>query len=205
MRVIAGGRTAEAVDGCGSVGSRRAAAVAALVVVLGALVTPSAAAVPPQREELPLALTVEDDGEACGFPVRWEISGHARQVTFFDRDGDATRIVVHVREDNVVTNLATGKTLRDTPVFTQIVHFREDGTLDRVETVGAYVNAGRGRDRVLDVGRAVVAYGPDGPQLVVSSGRHPLREVTLVTGDPAGLAIFCDALSEEAALGPATR
>jgi hypothetical protein len=98
-----------------------------------------AAADPPVHTTIPFTLVVQDAGAECGFPIRWDISGEQRETRFFDDQGRLERIVVHVRETNTLTNLATGKTITDEPKFNQIVVFNENGTIASVQTTGLFV------------------------------------------------------------------
>lgn len=131
------------------------AAVAALLALVGAS---PAVADPPVQTSRPIAQVVQDAGAECGFPVRWVISGENHETRFFDEEGRLVRIVAHINETNTLTNLATGKTITDTPKFNQIVHFNPDGTLSSVETMGLFVNARDERGAsVMDVGKVILA------------------------------------------------
>jgi hypothetical protein len=152
---------------------------------------------PPVHSNEPFTLVIEDAGEACGFPIRWEIYGEGPEIFFFDDQGRLVRIVSHTRETNTLTNLATGKTISDTPRFTQIVHFNEDGTIDNVETMGLFAHArGGAAAKVMDVGKVIIAYGPGSDRaLLFEAGPHPLRAESLITASPAWLGAFCELLA----------
>ena len=169
------------------------AAGAALLALVGAS---PAAADPPVQTTIPFSLVVQDAGAECGFPIRWEISGEQRETRFFDDEGRLVRIVVHVREDNTLTNLATRKTITDRPKFNQIVHFNANGTISSVETMGLFVNARDERGaNVMDVGKVILAVlSPTERELVFAAGQHPFRAETL-TSLQAGLAAFCEILA----------
>ena len=172
--------------------------IAGAVAALLALVVASpAVADPPVHSTDPFSFVVEDAGVECGFPIRWEISGEGRETFFFDDEGRLARIISHTRETNTLTNLATGKTVTDTPRFTQIVHFNEDGTIDNVETMGLYAHARDGAAaKVMDVGKVIIAYGPGSDRaLLFEAGPHPLRAESLVTASPAWLGAFCELLA----------
>ena len=169
------------------------AAVAALLALVGAS---PAVADPPVQTSRPIAQVVQDAGAECGFPVRWVISGENHETRFFDEQGRLVRIVAHIHETNTLTNLATGKTITDTPTFNQIVHFNPDGTLSSVETMGLFVNARDERGAgVMDVGKVILAVlSPTERVLLFSGGQHPFRDETL-TSLQAGISAFCEVLA----------
>jgi hypothetical protein len=156
---------------------RAVTSIVAVSIVLG-MAIPAAAATPQLAEEVPFAITVEDlDGDQCGFPIRWEITGTARDLFFTDDSGALVRIISRVEEENLVTNLDTSATAVDRPKFTQIVDFRADGSLESITTVGLFLNAGTGTDQAKDVGRFVWAVAPDGERtLQFAAGPHALLE-----------------------------
>jgi hypothetical protein len=164
-----------------------------LVIVLTltaacALAAPSAA-VPPTTQTIVQHNVVEDQGQACGFPVRWTIDLTVERTRFFDQDGTLVRIIDHVREDNTVENLATGFVLREGPdAFQQVITF-EGGTA-QVAINGLALNL-QG-EQLKDVGRVIL----ENAVIVFSAGPHPAREV-LDGGRPISeaLAVFCEALS----------
>jgi hypothetical protein len=166
----------------------RLAALLALAVA-GALAAP-AAAVPPTRQTItPPPNVVQDQGQACGFPVRWTIDLTVERTRFFDSDGTLVRIIDHVREDNTVENLATGEVLREGPdAFQQVITF--EGGVTRVAINGLALNL-QG-EQLKDVGRVVLENGV----IVFSAGPHPAREA-IAPGRPISdaLVVFCDALS----------
>jgi hypothetical protein len=174
---------------------RRGIAGAAGAVLLALVGASPAVADPPVQTTVPFTLVVQDVGAECGFPVRWDISGEQRETRFFDDEGRLVRIVVHVRETNTLTNLATGKTITDEPSFNQIVHFNENGTISSVETMGLFANA---RDdagtNVMDVGKAIISRPtPASRVLEFAAGQHPFRAETL-SSLQAGLSAFCEVL-----------
>src|ERR687893_392517 len=96
----------------------------------------------------------------------------------------------HVREDNTVTNLATGETLREGPdAFQQVIGF-EGGRVTSVAINGLALNL-QG-EQLKDVGRVVLESGV----IVFSAGPHPAREA-IAPGRPLSdaLVVFCDALA----------
>src|SRR3989337_1599379 len=89
--------------------------VAAAVVARGGGVVSPAVALPPERESLALTNVVQDNGEACGFPVRWDIDLTIDITRFFDGDGALGREHFQIREMNTVSNLESGLTLQEGP------------------------------------------------------------------------------------------
>jgi len=166
----------------------RLAALLALAAA-GAFAAP-AAAVPPTRQTIVQHNVVEDQGQACGFPVRWTIDLTVERTRFFDNEGNLVRIIDHVREDNTVENLATGKVLREGPdAFQQVISF-EGGLVASVAINGLALNL-QG-EQLKDVGRVVLENGV----IVFSAGPHPAREA-IAPGRPLSdaLVVFCDALA----------
>lgn len=158
------------------------------LAVCAALAAP-AAAVPPTRQTIVQHNVVEDQGQACGFPVRWTIDLTVERTRYFDQEGNLVRIIDHVREDNTVENLASGKVLREGPdAFQQVITF--EGGVVSVAINGLALNL-QG-EQLKDVGRVVI----ENAVIVFSAGPHPAREV-LNGGRPIAeaLVVFCDALS----------
>jgi hypothetical protein len=152
-----------------------------------------AGAVPPVSDSGTQLNIVQDQGQACGFPVRWTINLSFDRTRFFDQDGNLTRIQVHIKEDNTIENLDTGLVLREGPdSFTQTTVFNDDGT---VEIIATGLAANVFGEALKDVGRVVlVPTGGGQLELVFSAGPHPVREAT--TGPLVqALAAFCDVLS----------
>jgi hypothetical protein len=167
----------------------RASLVSLLTLAAIAALPAPAAAVPPTRQTVVQHNVVEDQGQACGFPMRWTIDLTAERTRFLDQDGTLVRIVDHVREDNTVENLATGEVLREGPdAFQQVITF--EGGTPRVAINGLALNL-RG-EQLKDVGRVVIENG----LIVFSAGPHPAREA-IEGGQPlsAALTVFCEALS----------
>jgi hypothetical protein len=173
---------------------RRGVVVIGLVSLVLGLVSP-AMATPPERSSVALTNVVQDNGEACGFPVRWDISLTADITNFFDRNGELTRVHAQVREMNTVTNLATGLTLQEGPdAFVQRTLFNDDGSVT-IEANGLSVNV-RGEEKLKDVGRFVIRVGPGEFEVLFAAGPHPVRGLA-TTGavTPELLAAFCDVLN----------
>jgi hypothetical protein len=160
-----------------------------LVLAACAVLAAPAAAVPPTRQAIVQHNVVEDQGQACGFPVRWTLDLEVERTRFFDSEGNLVKIIDHVREHNTVENLATGSVLREGPdAFQQVITF--DGGVVSVAINGLALNLTA--EQLKDVGRVVLENGV----IVFSAGPHPAREVT-DGGQPitAALVVFCDALS----------
>ena len=159
----------------------------ALAVAVAAPANASAA--PPTRQTIVQHNVVEDEGQACGFPVRWTIDLTVERTRFFDAEGNLVRIIDHGREDNTIENLATGKVLREGPdAFQQVITF--EGGTPRIAINGMAVNVPG--EQLKDVGRVVL----EGGVIVLSAGPHSVREA-IAPGRPIGdaLAAFCDVLA----------
>ncbi|MGH2699262.1 MAG: hypothetical protein ACRDJL_08700 [Actinomycetota bacterium] len=168
--------------------------VAACVVSLVVGLVSPALAVPPERDSVALTNVVQDNGEACGFPVRWDIDLTIDITNFFDRDGELERVHLQIRELNTVTNLDTGLTLQEGPdAFIQRNLFNDDGSVT-IEANGLSVNV-RGEEQLKDVGRFVVRIGPGEFEVVMAAGPHPVRELSTGAVTPELLAAFCEVLS----------
>lgn len=161
-------------------------------VAFAGLTTP-AGAVPPQHFAVgPLLNIVQDQGQACGFPVRWTIELSVKGTNFFDQDGNIVRQQAHVKEDNTITNLDTGFTLREGPdSFMQTIVFNPDGTIAHLSATGLAVNVFG--EQLKDVGRVVWLPGTN--EIVFSAGPHPVREAIEFGNFQTALAAFCDVLS----------
>jgi len=159
------------------------------VVTAGALAAP-AAATPPTRQTIVQHNVVQDQGQACGFPVRWTIDLTVERTRFVDADGNLVRIIDHVREDNTVERLDTGKRLREGPDAFQQVLTIEAGRVTSVAINGLALNL-QG-EQLKDVGRVVLENGV----IMFSAGPQPAREA-IAPGRPLSdaLVVFCDALS----------
>ncbi|HEX2049416.1 MAG TPA: hypothetical protein VHJ34_02150 [Actinomycetota bacterium] len=174
---------------------RRAAVLASVAGLTLALAAPASADAPTRRE-FTIHNVVEDQGDVCGFPVRWTIDLTVEQYRFFDSDGRLVRIDSHVKENNTIANLDTGLTIQEGPdAFLQRVIPNPDGTTTIVIN-GLSVNVRAGSEGFRDVGRYVIEIGPGQYDVVFSAGPHPLRD--LATSPAVGkelLAAFCDVLS----------
>jgi len=152
-----------------------------------------AGAVPPQHFTVtPPPNIVQDQGQACGFPVRWTIQLTVEGTNFFDQDGIRVRQQAHLKEENTITNLDTGLTLREGPdSFMQTIEFNPDGTIATLTATGLAASVfGEG---LKDVGRVVWLPGTN--EIVFSAGKHSVREAIEFGTFQDALAAFCDVLS----------
>lgn len=174
------------------------AAVATLVAVggiIGAGVSPLAA-VQPVTQSFVFADTIEGVAPSCDSLLRWEIGGTVERTFFFDQDGNVVRIQDKVRELNTISNLDTGETLQEGPdSFVQRILFEDDGSVT-LQINGLSVLVNQGDSTVVDAGRVVLFFGPDGPSVLDISGRHDIRGIDpLTVDDPILLDGFCPAFA----------
>jgi hypothetical protein len=136
------------------------------------------------------------DADACGdYGVVWDINLTADIFTFFDSQDRRVKQVVHVTEDNTVSNTVTGLTLPDSPVnFVQTAFFdRETGAREKIFIVGTSVNVRRGNERLVDRGPILID-GQTG-EILWSAGPHPARQLMDGSFDISlALPAFCDIL-----------
>ncbi len=165
-----------------------------MLPILTAMIATPAAAVEPVRQVFGFTNTIEGFAEDCGLNLRWDIDGTVKRTRFFDRDGNLVRILDQVREDNVITNVDTGESLREGPdSFIQRIEFNDDGTVS-ISINGLSVLVASGDEEVVDAGRVVLLFGPGGPTVLDVAGRHDVRGIDpLTTDDPILLNGFCDA------------
>jgi hypothetical protein len=164
--------------------------VFALLVVSAAAVAAPALADPPQQIEDVVVHNVVTGETDCGTLV-WDINIVADITNFFDNEGNRVRQIVHIREDNTITNLTTGETLREGPdSFIQTTYFTSEGPV--IVASGLQARVG---NELMDVGRVVLLpLGGGRLDLVFSAGQHPVREEadlgTLAAALPAFCAVF---------------
>jgi hypothetical protein len=173
---------------------RRTALVAGIAAIALGLTAATASAVPPQHfTATPPTRIVQDTGQACGFPVRWTIDLTVEGTNFFDAEGRLVRQQAHIHEDNTITNLATGLTLREGPdSFVQTIYFNpETGTIEQIVATGLAANVQDGN--LKDVGR--VAWLPGTNEIVFSGGPHPVREAIEFGNFQTALGAFCEVLA----------
>jgi hypothetical protein len=174
---------------------RRTALVVGVAAIALGLAAATALAVPPQHfTQDPPVRIVEDTGQACGFPVRWTIDLTVEGTNFFDSEGRLVRQQGHVREDNTITNLATGLTLREGPdSFMQTIFFNPDGTISHFVATGLAANVQAEGENLKDVGRVI--WLPVTNEIVFSAGPHPVRDAIEFGNFQTALAAFCDVLA----------
>ena len=170
-----------------------ALAVAGLAAV--ALAVPARADEPTVLRDVQVHQVVSD-ADVCGdFGVVWDINITADIFTFFDSNGVRLRQVIHIQEDNTITNTVSGLTLREGPdSFTQTTYFLPGGVgVDYIVATGLQANVG---NEVQDVGRVVLEpLGMGRFDLVFAAGPHPVREAADDGTLADALAGFCDVLS----------
>lgn len=143
-------------------------AAAAAAAAAGAFAAPATAA-EPMRDTVVQNGVVQGE-TSCGV-LRWEIHLTGERFRFFDNEGNLVRVQVHIREENTITNLTTGETLREGPVsFMQTTLFTDDGP--RIVATGLAANVFG--QQLKDVGRVVI--DPLTGDIEFSAGPHPLRE-----------------------------
>lgn len=173
---------------------RRTALVAGIAATAVGLTAATASAVPPQHfTAAPPTRIVQDTGQACGFPVRWTIDLTVEGTNFFDAEGRLVRQQAHIHEDNTITNLTTGLTLREGPdSFMQTIYFNpETGAIEQIVATGLAANVQDGN--LKDVGR--VAWLPGTNEIVFSAGPHPVREAIEFGNFQTALGAFCEVLA----------
>jgi hypothetical protein len=146
----------------------------ALVALSAAAVAAPALAVPPQQIDDVVVHNPIVGETACG-TLFWDINLVLDITNFFDQDGTLVRQIIHVREDNTITNLTTGESFREGPdSFIQTTYYNEDGTVNRIVASGLQARVG---NELRDVGRVVlVPLGGNRFDLVFAAGPHPIRE-----------------------------
>ena len=174
---------------------RRTALVAGVAATALGLWGATASAVPPQHFTAePPTRIVQDTGQACGFPVRWTIDLTVEGTRFFDSEGRLVREQAQIREDNTITNLATGLTLREGPdSFMQTTYFNPNGTISHFVATGLAANVQAEGENLKDVGRVVWLPGTN--EIVFSAGPHPVREAIEFGNFQTALAAFCEVLA----------
>jgi hypothetical protein len=174
---------------------RSTALVAGVAATALGLMAATASAVPPQHfAQDPLPRVVQDTGQACGFPVRWTIDLTVQGTNFFDSEGRLVRQQAHIREDNTITNVATGLTLREGPdSFMQTIYFNPDGTISHFVATGLAANVQAEGENLKDVGRVIWLPGTN--EIVFSAGPHPVREAIEFGNFQTALAAFCEVLA----------
>lgn len=171
---------------------RRSLAVLVPAAILFAQAGPAGAAPPQHFSVTPPPNIVEDQGQACGFPVRWSIHLTVEGTNFFDQDGTLVRQQVLIKEENTITNLDTGLTLREGPdSFMQTTVFNPDGSVAYFSASGLALTVFG--EQLKDVGRVIWLPGTN--EIVFSAGQHPVREAIEFGTFLNALEAFCDVLS----------
>jgi hypothetical protein len=125
-------------------------------------------------------------------PVRWSIHLTVEGTNFLDQDGNLVRQQVHVKEENTITNLDTGLTLREGPdSFMQTAVFNPDGSLAHFTASGLAANVFG--EQLKDVGRVIWLPGTN--EIVFSAGPLSVREAIEFGTFLSALEAFCDVLS----------
>lgn len=128
---------------------------------------------------------------ACDFPVRWEITAHITEQTFYDNEGNPKRIALNIREPgNRLTNLATDYTITEKPLaFHQVIDL-DTGTIAN-SGLYVHVNLHPGGPRLVNVGRIVVDLSTN--EILLEAGDQSYFENFLVEHREQ-LSFFCDVL-----------
>jgi hypothetical protein len=166
-------------------------AILGLVVVTALGQAAPAGAVEPVHFSLdPPAMTVQDP-DACGFGVAWTIDLSVEGTRFFDQEGNLVRVQAHIKEENTITNLTTGLTLREGPdSFMQTTIINPDGSRLFIAT-GLAANVFG--EQLKDVGRVVWLPGTN--EIVFAAGPHSVREALEFGTFQDALTAFCDVLA----------
>jgi hypothetical protein len=109
----------------------------------------------------------------CGtFTIReTSFSDRVDVITYFNDAGDPVRVRIHVEFHGVLTNLSTGKTLRDHAAFSDTFDFI-DGTLTETGVVFHYKIPHEGL--VADNGRIV--FDLESGEVLFAAGSHDVNE-----------------------------
>jgi hypothetical protein len=163
---------------------RRFVSTVAAAVLAAAALAPTAAAVEPIKEDISFSATgVLTD--VCSFPVTVEATLTGTETSFFDDEGNLTRLQIHNVEQDVFS--ANGRTLTGLP-FTFNIRVLFDPDSGEVTHVYASGLASRvplpGGDFFLTAGRIDFAAHPDTPFIIQPD-----------VGAQGNLAGFCAALS----------
>ncbi len=170
---------------------KRVLAFALAVLVAAVVASPAVADKPTRTANVVFPTRVITGETPCG-TLRWEINIVADITNFVDKEGKVVRQIAVVKEDNTITNLTTGETLREGPdSFIQTIYFNPDGTINRIVASGLQVKVG---NELMDVGRVVLLpLGGGRTDLVFSAGQHPVREAADLGTIADALPAFCAA------------
>jgi hypothetical protein len=163
---------------------RRFLSTVAAVLLAAVAFAPTAAAVEPITEDISFSDTAVL-ADVCSFPITIEATATGTQTSFFDQDGNLTRVQIHIVEQDVFT--ANGRTLVGLP-YTFNIRVLFDPDTGEVTHVFASGLASRvplpGGDFFLTAGRLDFAAHP-GTTFVLQPD----------VGAQGNLAGFCAALS----------
>jgi hypothetical protein len=163
---------------------RRFLSIVAAAVLASAAFAPTAAAVEPIREDFSFSGTAVL-ADVCSFPIDVEFTVTGTQTTFFDQDGNITRIHIHTVEQDVFS--ANGQTLVGLP-FTfnlQVLFDPDSGEVTHAFSTGVAARVPLpGGDFFLTAGRLDFAAHPEEPFIIQPD-----------VGAQGNLEGFCAALS----------
>jgi hypothetical protein len=163
---------------------RRFVLAVAVALASAVVIAQPAAAVAPVREDLPPFTATAVLPDVCPFPVTVHSMLTGFQTTFFDRDGNVTRVVIDTAEQDTFT--ANGKTLVGLPfTFKVTLLFDENGELTHIYATGVSSRVRLpGGDLFLTAGR-------------IDFINHPGEDFVLQpdVGAQGNIAGFCAALS----------
>ena len=164
----------------------RTVVLAAAVAALAAL--PALAhATPPKIEQIEFEIH-RTDSRTCSFAYRldWQVKGMRR--TYYDQQGDQTRIAIQLVQQGTLTNLQTGGVLDVRNAKTETVDF-EAGTMTQVGT-NVHLQSREGGLVLRNAGVivfGVASFDPRGAEIVFEAGDHPM-----LPGDSSAI---CSALA----------
>ncbi len=144
--------------------------------LMALLLTAPAFAVPPTFETIPLERTFVDS-EACGFPVKAEITGKLKIQHHFDQEGDPVfDRITFVQWSLTITNLETGESIRTVGPEPIKVTFNQDGSVTEAHMglIHHIVVPGEGLVTA-DVGRIVFLITEDDFETTFEAGIHEMR------------------------------
>lgn len=142
--------------------------IGAFTVTLTLVIATSTAAAPPSQEDFTFDDQFVDDG-LCGFPLNFSFVGGGTATTFFDEEGNPTRVQIHVSQDATITNPTNQKTLSGH----ETVNVREDveeGTVT-FTGLGIHQNVPGHGAVLLEAGRLVFDF--ESGTVTFMAGPHP--------------------------------
>lgn len=163
--------------------------LALLTVALAATVAAAspAAAVPPVVEHVTFPVSFVDT-ELCEFDIAVDLDATATFQTFFDEEGNPTRVVSHFVFDGTSTNLGTGEVFRTHHAETNIIDLMEETATAVGLPFGLYELRGgiaiRDAGRILFEGTVVDLSAP----VIFVGGPHPFVEA-------GGFPVLCEVMA----------